>query len=346
MTDDIPDAADRLRFLRNIQRILDEGSFVSTYKFALLMSLASLSVERSPAADGTLAIPLSELAERFVELYWRQAAPFRSGDVLMQNTGKQAAILQAVSRLREQAGNLATARRERPWSRLLERVGNVLITMPLWKLQTVGQSKVCFLYDETLVDGAIILKPGVAQSFRDLYEVIQALVQMAWLRFIQRLPHNRQIIGQGGDLADFLFGAERSALAAIGQRLRDLQQGECFYCQEPVRAYGEVDHFIPWARYPRDLGHNFVLAHGACNRDKSDLLADVPHLERWVDRNDRDGGMLSRCFETEHLLYDAETSARVADWSYDQVERSGGLVWTERGKTRPLDNSWRRVLER
>jgi hypothetical protein len=30
----------------NIQRLLDEGSFVATYKFALLLALAELSIER------------------------------------------------------------------------------------------------------------------------------------------------------------------------------------------------------------------------------------------------------------------------------------------------------------
>jgi len=31
---------------------------------------------------------------------------------------------------------------------------------------------------------------------------------------------------------------------------------------------GEIDHFAPWSRYPRDLAHNLVLAHKVCNRQK------------------------------------------------------------------------------
>ena len=41
-----------------------------------------------------------------------------------------------------------------------------------------------------------------------------------------------------------------------------------------------VDHFIPWSRYPRDLAQNFVLAHGACNLDKGDMLSAPAQL--WV----------------------------------------------------------------
>jgi hypothetical protein len=46
-----------------------------------------------------------------------------------------------------------------------------------------------------------------------------------------------------------------------------------------------VDHFVPWRRYPFDLGHNFVLAHPTCNGRKGDRLAAVDHLRRWDERN-------------------------------------------------------------
>jgi len=41
----------------------------------------------------------------------------------------------------------------------------------------------------------------------------------------------------------------------------------------------DVDHFIPYPLYPKDLAHNFVLAHPACNRSTSDVLAARSHLE-------------------------------------------------------------------
>jgi hypothetical protein len=40
-------AASDLDFLRKIQRLLSEGEFVATYKFALLQALADLSMERA-----------------------------------------------------------------------------------------------------------------------------------------------------------------------------------------------------------------------------------------------------------------------------------------------------------
>jgi len=341
---DEPGAGTELAFLRNLQRVQDEGQFTASYKYALLIALADLSVERPAAPDGTLAVPLDGLAERFIELYWRHTAPFRGAGVLAQNTARQASIIGAIAGLQQKAATLADARRARAWPALVASVRRLLLEMPLWKLQTIGPGKLLFLYEERLVDDAIVLKPGVSRCFRDLHGVVQALIQVAWLRYIQRLPRNQSLIGQGGDLTEFLFGAERNALAPLREQLLDLQQGACFYCQAPVRSQGEVDHFVPWARYPRDLGHNLVVAHGACNRDKSDLLADVPHLVHWHERNVRHAQSLGSLFDVVHLLHDAETSGRVAEWRYESVERGGGLVWIERGRTRVLDTSWRAVL--
>ena len=52
-----PAADEQIRFLVNLQRLLDEGLFVASYKFALLLALADLSVEYG---DDTGA-PLSPL---------------------------------------------------------------------------------------------------------------------------------------------------------------------------------------------------------------------------------------------------------------------------------------------
>ena len=64
-----------------------------------------------------------------------------------------------------------------------------------------------------------------------------------------------------------------------------MQKGVCLYCQQPLPMRAQVDHFIPWSRYPADLGHNFVLAHRGCNNAKSDYLAAEHHLAAWAERN-------------------------------------------------------------
>ena len=91
MTPTPPSADEQITFLRNVQRILGEGSFVSTYKYALLHALADLAVLRGDDSGAALRLSAHEIAERFVELYWLQGASFRGKGHLRQNTGKPAA---------------------------------------------------------------------------------------------------------------------------------------------------------------------------------------------------------------------------------------------------------------
>lgn len=46
MSVSIPTPQQQLKFLKQIQQILHSGSFSSTYKFALLMSLSHLAIEQ------------------------------------------------------------------------------------------------------------------------------------------------------------------------------------------------------------------------------------------------------------------------------------------------------------
>src|SRR5687768_3204653 len=91
---------DELEFLNKLQRILNEGVFVASYKYALILALAELSVENAPAPDGSLALPLRAISERFIALYWRQSAPFANGSLLSQSTGREASAIKRLAEFR------------------------------------------------------------------------------------------------------------------------------------------------------------------------------------------------------------------------------------------------------
>ena len=148
-----PDPERQVQFLFNVQRLLSDGSFVATYKFALLLALAELAVERADDTTESLPLETTVIAEKYVELYWRQVLPWvhagsgKSG-VLRQATGDAAAILNLIRDAHELFdGSLSRLRRDKvAWKLLLRRVGRVIAGMPLWKLQTVGRQKLEFLY--------------------------------------------------------------------------------------------------------------------------------------------------------------------------------------------------------
>ena len=129
----------------NIQRLLDEGLFVASYKFALLLALADLSVESGDDSGVPLTLTVEQIAEKFIQYYWRQATPYTTpaqARILQQNTGKQAAILNALrDSRRAHGGSVATVMKQREWKALVRDVATAGPVMPLWNLQTIGRER-------------------------------------------------------------------------------------------------------------------------------------------------------------------------------------------------------------
>ena len=93
MTVASPSPAEQIEFLGNVERLLAEGQFSATYKYALLVALADLAVEHGRDDRSELELPVKLIGERFVEMYWRQAMPFSSG----VSDGDGMTLLQAFS---------------------------------------------------------------------------------------------------------------------------------------------------------------------------------------------------------------------------------------------------------
>ena len=61
-----PTAEQQLKFLTNLQRLLAEGQFVATYKYALLLALADIAIESGDNSDKPLTISTKLIAEKFI----------------------------------------------------------------------------------------------------------------------------------------------------------------------------------------------------------------------------------------------------------------------------------------
>ncbi len=159
-----PTDKQQIEFLRNIQRLLAEGIFTASYKFALLHALADLAVEEGDDSGAPLDLDTRDIGAKFVELYWRQCRPFQ-GLILQQNTDRQAEVVGHSLKVQPQYGESLFRLQHfdsREWSRLVSKVSGVVRKMPLWKLQTVGKERLDFLYENLDCGTTITLKPGVA----------------------------------------------------------------------------------------------------------------------------------------------------------------------------------------
>lgn len=335
----------QIEFLLFIQRILEEGQFVSTYKFALLQAIANISVERG-AVDSPLVIDSRQLAEQFVRLYWRQTNEFR-GHFLLQNNGDQAAILNLIKHASDHHNGsiVQLSKNEQPWKTLISNVAIKVVEMPLWRLQIVANENAEFLYTRGQRNNQIVVSAEIAFCFRQFYSLVIELTQSAWTNFVRSIRANHEVIGADGELNEFLFGADRAALAKYAGILAEFQSGHCFYCERQIPKGAEnVDHFVPWSRYPSDLGHNFVLADSRCNNQKRDRLASTTYLAKWAERNKEWGDHLSNAFAGNNLPHSIEASGKIAYFVYERAERTRALVWSPPRELQTLDAGWRTVL--
>ncbi len=340
-----PPAPERqIEFLHHLQRIFEEGDFSATYKFALLLALAEIAVEAGDDSGAPVAIRLLAIAEKFIELYWRQAAPYSTAagtpGVLSQNRGAQAAVIRHVGALHTLGrGNFAAARQSAAWRQRVRMIAGIVRDMPVRHLQIIAGRQQSFLYDFPLVSrNTLELKAGVAFNLRKFQGFIQQMARSAWVDHVRRNDRNSTILGYADDLPGFMFGTPRADLSAAAELLAGIQSKRCFYCKGSLGGRGVVDHFIPWSRYPRDTAHNFVLAHAACNGDKRELLAAKAHLERWAARNAQYGADIGSRLGAEGFVDDLATSQMIAAWAYQQSV--GGHAWVGQGQVETIDSTY------
>ncbi len=348
----IPNAEEQIVFLQHIQRLFEEGEFSATYKFALLMALAELAVEQGSDDGNTLDLPMLLVGEKFAELYWRQLAAFSSGQkdtqaaVLHQNHGAQASVVRYLSEIHTNfQGRLTVARRHPSWIKQAKAVASVVRQMPLRYLQVLGGKLQPFLYDYPCPRGIVRLKPGVTFNLRRYQSFIQQFARAGWVNHIRSNKLNAPMLGQVDDLESFMFGSSRAMLIEVANVLAPLQDHRCFYCKQIIDQRAEVDHFIPWARYPRDTAHNFVLSHRRCNNDKREMLAAKQHLEAWMDRMHRRGREIGEALTEMGFVSNVECSIHIARWAYQQGVEVGGTGWVMKGKTEPLQDDCLAVFE-
>ncbi len=123
-----------------------------------------------------------------------------------------------------------------------------------------------------------------------------------------------------------MFDREREALGSLHGPLRELQEARCFYCDGLIRRAGEVDHFIPWVRYPNNALENLVLAHPACNNNKRDFLPAGPHVDRWTERQRTSRDDLARVAEDVEWESAPERSRSIAIALYELTPVSA-RIW-------------------
>jgi diadenosine tetraphosphate (Ap4A) HIT family hydrolase len=339
-------ALDEATFAEKILNLLDQGSFTATYKYAVMLALLDLCLERA-GADGRAPDSLGtrELAEKIVAIYWPHTVPFEGREVLRQNASGQAEIVSDIRRFRERyardpSSPLSRASRAAPerYEALLRKVEFKLIEMPLPRLQWIGRSEDPFIYriawnragamtpsDVARLDRTIYLRPAAGDHLVRLSGLLRPLIQRQWARMMTGFRANAGLVADSG-LEEFLFGADRIPLDPVRSGLRELQSDRCFFCEGRLGSRSDVDHFIPWSRYPSNAIENLVVAHPDCNAQKSDFLAASPHVTKWSARQRSKTADLRTIAERATWPIAGEIPFNVARGIYLRL-RGDALLW-------------------
>ncbi len=307
MTTDVDgNAPDSAMLAERLLQVIDEGRRVATYKLALLMALIDACATNSDELGAAPSeLHTRELARHVLRLYFPHARAYlgvgRSERFeLRQISNQRSAVMNAVQRQHLVAQNsglrsLRAVQATHPaeYERCLDEVERTFARYPILRLQVVGAEYRPFLYDvdwgESITLGAlhadgggiVRFRPGASDQLLRLAPLLRPLIELHWVRMVASL---NGLDVEGDRLHEHLFGANRVAFPqALRSGLLELQDGRCFYCDERLRTRVDVDHFIPWSRWPNDAIENLVLAD-ACNGHKRDHLAAADHATRWATR--------------------------------------------------------------
>ncbi len=334
-------AADDL-LIERLLRVIDEGRRTATYKLALLLGL----IDAIAMHPGTTALPTRVIAERVLEVYFPQTRSYvdRNGVAYVprQISMKSSTAVAAVERLRLDADamdcrTLGEVARRRPdlYQSALDVVEDTFVRYPIPLLQTVGATVIPFLYDVDWAEGTTVaslrrrqadhvrLLDGVADRLVVLGPMLRPLIELHWVKDVARWTG---IPTEDEQLHYHLFGRDRAVFPrSLVSSLRDLQDDTCFYCGDRLSGRVEVDHFLPWSRWPNDAVENLVLAD-RCNGAKSDHLAATRHLVKWRSRLAEHGNDLidiaGRCSWTSS----SQRSAALAQSTYVHIA-TGTPLW-------------------
>lgn len=343
-------------FGEKLLSLLDEGRFTATYKYAVLLALLDLCMENASKDGGApSSFTTWQLAKKVAELYWPQCIPF-DDRVLKQSGGgrdSQAEILSAILRFRENKledpslpFSSAWTRHKKEMESLIRYIEWKLIEMPLPRLQRFGSAQDEFLYtldwDKGIrrkdiaasgFDNSIRLKLGVGESLIRLNGLLRPLIQRQWAAKVAEMNRLEE-----ARLERFLFGMERIPLDAVRAPLRELHDNTCFYCGRKIPdKTAEVDHFIPWARYPDNGIENLVLADARCNNSKRDFLASTDFAARWKERFEDSNPLASRLKDIAEGLTWEHNGARTLNAARAIYLRlpADARLWDTTGFVRP-----------
>lgn len=344
-------------FGERLLRIIDEGRRVATYKLALLLALLdACAAESGPSGRAPQTMHTRTIASYVLRLYFPQSVDFVMDDrpvTLRQITNPSSRTFQMIADLQRSAARcgcrkLDDVKQRLPddYDRTLSEVERTFARYPIRLLQVVNGQHLPFLYDidwdqsVTLRQlhreggGLTRFRPGASDALVQLGPLMRPLIETHWTRMVASI--NRVDLAEER-LRAHLFGTQRQAFPqALRRDLAELHDGRCFYCARPLGKRFDLDHLIPWSRFPNDAIENLVPADPQCNNDKRDILPATTHLARWAKQVVAHAPQLIEIAEARNWLCDRPHTLAVTRSTYRHLA-PGTPLWLGRDRVELFD---------
>ena len=324
--------------VQRVLEVLNEGDRVATYKLALLLAI----IEWATTHPGGEKIPTKELAEIVLAQYFRQVRlfPVAGGEMLelQQGSNPNLAIVSAATRLAATYPQLSRldvikTQDQSLYDSAVSGVEATLVGQPIPRLQTVGKTHIPFLYQwnwkakqalgpiKAAGEDHLSLVPGVRERLVALGPLLRPIIEQFWVWDVAMWS---KIDTQEVEIRAHLFGSKRASFPKnLVAGLKQIQAARCIYCSSSIAKGAEVDHFVPWSKFPNDAIENLVLACRKCNGKKSDHLCVPQFAERWLDRPSEE---LTRIALSLNWESGANKSRAIAANLYGSLVE-GSVVW-------------------
>lgn len=290
-----------LRAVDQIEGILNRDRKVATYKLALFRALAEMATQEPRSAswrgDGTVAVPLTAIAERWLLYYWPIFAnsTFIPQSLFEGAGGKSVLFRDALTELIMHFANqgshgglsawqLATAKGplpmiiERARTRALGRIAQAIRDGPVSFSGGSLDSGPVFTYESQ--GRQVVMSADIWRELTLLGHWILDAVVIRWAALTERFAQ-RQDISSGDVLPLLLARPEPERAVAIARQVY-IERGvdRCVWTLRRITAVRfAVDHVIPFALWGNNDLWNLLPTHPQANGDKSDKLPATALLQ-------------------------------------------------------------------
>lgn len=318
-----------LKPVETIESILWDDRKVTTYKFALVRSLAFLATHRHQAArwhrdTETVSVDIMEIALLWLQYYWQLMLPGQDRIILQGQASKAGTradisfrpLLQQLVDIWERQGGYSAFRIACDTGKLSEE-SRIILKELLAGIRTAIRQPVRYAGNDRTGPlfqyhrRRVYLPERIWTELSLLGRWIEDSVAIRWAEYTASLTANRDVAPFSRVLELLLRSQEdqrETTLARETYQSRLAQAGlDCVWTDRPLRTF-DVDHAIPWSLWRKNDLWNLLPAHPKANNEKRDKL---PSRARILHRRNTIIESWELLYQEHQLLFLSHASAFV-----------------------------------